>query len=38
MFGTNWSLFVDARVYTKSDSANFANSMVNILPGINWTH
>ena len=26
MFGTNWSTFVDARVYRKSDSASFANS------------
>ena len=29
MFSPNWSTFVDARVYTKSDSANFANSRAN---------
>ena len=29
MFGTYWSTFVDAMVYTKSDSAISANSRVN---------
>ena len=29
MFGTHWSIFVDARVQTKSDSTIFANSRAN---------
>ena len=28
-FGVDWSIFVDARVYTKSDSAIFPNSKAN---------
>ena len=31
MFGTNWSTLAVARVYTKLDSAFFANSRANYL-------